>query len=119
MKASIALVLTAALAAVVLGRVASAAPERLPQSLQGTWRGNLSGLPIQVEIWDSAGQANATLTVHGQRENLELLGYKESGGIAYFFRPLDVACLCIYQDAGQTTLAYFERDTVRTVLLTR
>jgi hypothetical protein len=85
----------------------------------GTWQGSLSNVPFEVRIWERYSQWNATISFYGQPENLEVLGWKENQEMFYFFRPADVACISMYIENGAMNLAYFERDNVRKVILTR
>jgi hypothetical protein len=90
-----------------------------PSSSPGTWHGALSGVGFLLKIWNTGDQANATITFDSlaEPENLKYLGSKS--GTDYFFRSLDRAAVSIYCDGAITQLSYFERGTVRTVMLTK
>lgn len=80
----------------------------------GSWSGAISESKFDFSLWEKHGEWNATIAFNGgEKENLNVLGYKKEPGIFYFFRPGDKACLAVFRDRGATTLAYFEKDTVR------
>lgn len=82
----------------------------------GQWSGQLSGTTVTLDIFENNGLLNATTWFGGVKQNLEYLGFKSSLG-PYFWREADKACICLFFEAGQLTMTYFEADSVRKIIL--
>ena len=85
----------------------------------GTWRGNLSGLPFELQIWQDGGQWKATISFRGNVENLQVLGRKRDPETFYLYRPADVSHISMFIVEGNMNFAYLDSGTVRNVTLKR
>ena len=83
----------------------------------GTWKGNMSGLPVEIKVFSEYNQINGSISFSGKPENLNYLGYKNTIPGIYFWRPSDKACICLYFEGDQLIMTYFEKDSVRKVFL--
>jgi hypothetical protein len=115
------LFLSLAVSALIAGAVPSSVKATVKSDFAGVWQGQLSNLPFELTVWETSGQWNATISFNSQTppENLEVSGWKETPGIFYFFRPVDVACISMFKENGVVKIGYFEQDVVRTVTLTK
>lgn len=86
----------------------------------GTWTGEISGIPLVLNISgsDAAPQATASFN-RGPTETFRYLGYKDAIPGLYFWREADKAAVCLFFDRKGLWMAYFERDSVRRVPLRR
>lgn len=85
----------------------------------GTWQGNISGLPFELQIWHDDIQWKATISISGKTENLQVLGLKRNPETVYLYRPADVAHISMSVVKGNMNLAYLDSGTVRNVTLKR
>jgi len=90
----------------------------------GQWSGVLPGLlvpmsetSVTLDIFENDGLLNATTWFGGVKQNLEYLGFKPSIKGTYFWREADKACICLFFENDRLIMAYFERDSVRRVVL--
>jgi hypothetical protein len=113
----------ALLTTVVLGLIASPAAMAQTSSdlvpFTGRWTGQLSGLPLTLDIFENEGLLNATAWINGTKQNFEYLGFKPSFVGHYFWREGDKAAVCLYFEAGGLVMTYFEKDNLRKVSLQR
>ena len=81
----------------------------------GIWKGNISGLSVKVTIWAYGSNAvediNATMVINNYLETIQVLGYKPSHNILYFFRKADKAPFAMYRKNGIMYLEYWEATT--------
>ena len=91
---------------------------------QGTWKGNISGLPVEVKIWAYVNyeveNLNATIIVGASPETAQVLGYKPASDALYMFRKSDKAPFAMYRVNGVMYLEYWEaKGTARKTIMVK
>lgn len=89
----------------------------------GVWRGNLSGLPFELQIWEHDDKWEATISFRAAPvtlaapETLIVIGRKRKPETFYLYRPADVAYISMFNVNGVMNFAYVDSGTVRNVTL--